>query len=149
MSFQKAERELCANASGALLYYLEQTQKSSLAHIQKIVPYKLEEYMVLDMATRRNLELTETIRDRSRKGSLLWVLDRTMTSMGARTLRRWLEQPLINIGDINERLEAVAELKDRFMVRTELRELLNRVYDIERLISRIVWGMLTAGISQR
>jgi DNA mismatch repair protein MutS len=136
----EAERELCANASGALLYYLEQTQKSSLAHIQKIVPYKLEEYMVLDMATRRNLELTETIRDRSRKGSLLWVLDRTMTSMGARTLRRWLEQPLINIGDINERLEAVAELKDRFMVRTELRELLNRVYDIERLISRIVLG---------
>ena len=96
--------------------------------------------MILDMAARRNLELTETMREKSRKGSLLWVLDRTMTSMGARMLRRWLEQPLINPGDINERLEAVSELKDKFMVRMELRELFRRVYDIERLISRIVLG---------
>ena len=135
-----ADAELCVNASGALLYYLEQTQKSSLGHIQQITPYKLEEYMILDMAARRNLELTETMREKSRKGSLLWVLDRTMTSMGARMLRRWLEQPLINPGDINERLEAVSELKDKFMVRMELRELFRRVYDIERLISRIVLG---------
>ncbi|HEY8349258.1 MAG TPA: DNA mismatch repair protein MutS [Clostridia bacterium] len=134
------EAELCVNASGALLYYLEQTQKSSLGHIQQITPYKLEEYMILDMTARRNLELTETMRERSRKGSLLWVLDRTMTSMGARALRRWVEQPLINIGDINERLEAVEELKDKFMVRMELRELFRKVYDIERLISRIVLG---------
>lgn len=134
------DAELCVNASGALLYYLEQTQKSSPGHIQQITPYKLEEYMILDMTARRNLELTETMREKSRKGSLLWVLDRTMTSMGARMLRRWVEQPLINIGDINERLDAVAELKDKFMVRMELRELFRRVYDIERLISRIVLG---------
>ena len=96
--------------------------------------------MILDMTARRNLELTETMRDRSRKGSLLWVLDRTMTSMGARTLRSWVEQPLIISGDINERLDAVEELRDKFMVRMELRELFRRIYDIERLISRIVLG---------
>lgn len=96
--------------------------------------------MILDMAARRNLELTETMREKARKGTLLWVLDRTMTSMGARTLRRWIEQPLINTDDINERLDATAELKDRYMVRMELRELFKRVYDIERLISRIVLG---------
>lgn len=133
-------RELCINASGALLYYLDQTQKVGLDHIQKIVPYKLEEYMMLDVSTRRNLELTETMREKARKGTLLWVLDRTMTSMGARTLRKWVEQPLVNIPDITERLEAVAELKDKFMVRMELRELLNRVHDIERLMGRVVLG---------
>ena len=95
--------------------------------------------MTLDASTRRNLELTETIRDKS-KGTLLWVLDKTVTSMGARTLRRWLEQPLVNTGDIEERLEAVAEFKDRFMVRMELRELLKRVYDIERLAGKVVIG---------
>lgn len=134
------EEELCVNASGALLHYLEQTQKSSLDHIQQITPYKIEGYMILDMTARRNLELTETMRDRSRKGSLLWVLDRTMTSMGARTLRSWIEQPLINPDDINERLDAVGELRDKFMVRMELRELFRRVYDMERLVSRIVLG---------
>ncbi len=132
--------ELCINASGALMSYLEQTQKVSLGHIQQIIPYTLEEYMIIDIATRRNLELTETMREKARKGTLLWVLDKTMTSMGARTLRRWVEQPLVNTGDINERLMAVAELKDRYMVRMELRELFKRVYDIERLISRIVLG---------
>jgi DNA mismatch repair protein MutS len=133
-------RELCINASGALLYYLEQTQKAGLEHIQKITPYKLEEYMMLDISTRRNLELTETMREKARKGTLLWVLDRTMTSMGARTIRRWVEQPLVNIGDIHERLEAVSEFKDKFMVRMELRELLKRVHDIERLMGKVVLG---------
>ena len=132
--------ELSLNASGALLYYLEQTQKASLEHIRHINPYKLEEYMMIDIATRRNLELTETMREKARKGTLLWVLDKTMTSMGARTLRRWVEQPLVSTGDINDRLEAVAELADKFMVRMELRELLKRVYDIERLISKVVIG---------
>jgi DNA mismatch repair protein MutS len=131
-------RELCINACGALLYYLEQTQKVGMDHIQKIVPYKLEEYMMLDVSTRRNLELTETMREKSRKGTLLWVLDRTMTSMGARMLRKWVEQPLVNIADIKERLEAVTEFKDKFMVRMEIRELLNRVHDIERLMGRVV-----------
>lgn len=132
--------ELCINACGALLYYLEQTQKAGLEHIQRITPYKLEEYMMLDISTRRNLELTETMREKARKGTLLWVLDRTMTSMGARALRRWVEQPLVNIGDIAERLEAVAEFKDRFMVRMELRELFKRVHDIERLMGKVVLG---------
>lgn len=132
--------EVCINACGALLYYLEQTQKIALLHIQKINLYRLEEYMMLDISTRRNLELTETMREKNRKGTLLWVIDRTMTSMGARLLHRWLEQPLINTGDVNERLEAVAELKDMFMVRMELRELFKRVYDVERLMGKIVLG---------
>ncbi len=132
--------ELSINACGALLYYLAQTQKASLEHIRQITPYKIEEYMILDIATRRNLELTETLREKARKGTLLWVLDKTMTSMGARTLRRWVEQPLVNTCDINQRLDAVAELTDKFMVRVELRELLKRVYDIERLISKVVLG---------
>ena len=132
--------ELCTNACGALLYYLEQTQKAGLEHIQSITPYKLEEYMILDISTRRNLELTETMREKARKGTLLWVLDKTMTSMGARTLRRYVEQPLVNVGDIGERLEAVAEFKDKFMVRMELRELFKRVHDIERLIGKVVLG---------
>lgn len=132
--------ELCTNACGALLYYLEQTQKVGLDHIQRITPYKLEEYMILDISTRRNLELTETMREKARKGTLLWVLDRTMTSMGARTLRRWVEQPLVVIGDIAQRHEAVAEYKDKFMVRMELRELFKRVYDIERLMGKVVLG---------
>jgi DNA mismatch repair protein MutS len=132
--------ELSINACGALLYYLEQTQKAGLEHIRQITPYKLEEYMMLDIATRRNLELTETMREKARKGTLLWVLDKTMTSMGARTLRRWVEQPLLNTCDINERLDAVEELTEKFMVRMELRELLKRVYDIERLISKVVLG---------
>lgn len=132
--------ELCLNACGALMAYLEQTEKAGLEHIQKITPYKIEEFMVLDLATRRNLELVETMREKNRKGTLLWVLDRTMTSMGARALRRWIEQPLVKTADIDERLEAVAEFKDKFMVRMELRELFKRVHDIERLIGKVVLG---------
>jgi DNA mismatch repair protein MutS len=134
------QAELSLNACGALFYYLEQTQKASLDNIRSINAYRVEEYMTLDASTRRNLELTETIRDKLKKGTLLWVLDRTVTSMGARTLRRWLEQPLVNTGDIEERLEAVAEFKNRFMVRMELRELFKRVYDIERLAGKVVIG---------
>ena len=132
--------ELCLNACGALLAYLEQTQKVGLEHIQKITPYKQEEFMILDLSTRRNLELTETMREKGRKGTLLWVLDKTMTSLGARGLRRWIEQPLVSTGDIAERLDAVAELKDRFMVRMELREIFKRIYDIERLMGKVVLG---------
>lgn len=132
--------ELCINACGALLHYLEETQKVGLDHIRNITPYKLEEFMMLDISTRRNLELTETMREKERKGTLLWVMDRTMTSMGARTLRKWLEQPLVNTADIQERLDAVEELKEKFMLRMELRELFKRVYDIERLVGKIVLG---------
>ncbi|HHW47439.1 MAG TPA: DNA mismatch repair protein MutS [Clostridiaceae bacterium] len=134
------EYELEINASGALLEYLEQTQKVNLNHIQNITSYKIEEFMIIDASTRRNLELTETMRERSRKGSLLWVLDRTVTSMGGRLIRKWIEQPLINVADINERLEAVREMKEKFMVRMEIRELLKRVYDIERLMGKVVIG---------
>ncbi|HHV59987.1 MAG TPA: DNA mismatch repair protein MutS [Clostridiaceae bacterium] len=134
------EYDMSINACGALLEYLKDTQKSNLRHIKSLQSYKIEEFMVLDFSTRRNLELTETIRTRSRKGSLLWVLDRTETSMGARMLRKWIEQPLINISDINERLRAVNEMKDKFMVRMEIRELLKKVYDIERLVSKLVLG---------
>ncbi|MCX8130663.1 MAG: DNA mismatch repair protein MutS [Clostridia bacterium] len=132
--------DLSINAAGALLEYLEQTQKVNLNHIQGISSYKIEEFMVLDISTRRNLELTETMREKSRKGTLLWVLDRTMTSMGGRTIRKWIEQPLINLSDINERLEAVNELKEKFMVRMEIRDLLKRVYDVERLMGKIILG---------
>ncbi|OPZ87424.1 MAG: DNA mismatch repair protein MutS [Firmicutes bacterium ADurb.Bin419] len=134
------EFEFYINASGALLEYLEQTQKVNLDHIQSFNKYRIEEYMVLDVATRRNLELTETMREKNRKGSLLWVLDRTMTSMGGRTLRKWIEQPLINIYDIKDRHLAVNEFKDKFMIRMEVRDLLKRVYDIERLMGKIVLG---------
>lgn len=134
------ESNLSLNSSGALLEYLEQTQKVNLNHIQKLDTYNIEQFMVLDISTRRNLELTETLREKSKKGTLLWVLDRTMTSMGGRMIRKWIEQPLINIADINERLYAVSELKEKFMVRMEIRELLKRVYDIERLMGKIILG---------
>ncbi len=134
------ENNPSVNASGALLEYIEQTQKVNLEHIKSYNSYKIEDFMVLDAATRRNLELTETMREKSKKGSLLWVLDKTMTSMGGRTVRKWIEQPLKNISDISERLEAVEELKNKFMVRMEVRELLKRVYDIERLMSKVILG---------
>lgn len=132
--------DLSVNASGALIEYLEQTQKVNLGHIQTINSYKIEEFMVLDVSTRRNLELSETMREKGRKGSLLWVLDRTITSMGGRAIRKWIEQPLINISDISERLDAVNEQKEKFMIRMEIRELLKRVYDIERLMSKVILG---------
>lgn len=131
---------LYINSLGALLEYLKQTQKVDLKHVKEINIYKIEDYMVIDVSTRRNLELTETIRDNSKKGSLLWVVDKTMTSMGGRTIRKWIEEPLININDINERLFSVNELKDKFMIRSEIRELLKRVYDIERLMGKFIIG---------
>ncbi len=134
------EGDPALNAAGALIEYLEQTQKVNLKHIRKINNYKVEEFLILDAVARRNLELTETLRERKRKGSLLWVLDRTVTSMGGRCMRKWIEQPLKTPSDINDRLDAVSELRDKFMVRMEIRELLKRVYDIERLIGKIVLG---------
>ncbi len=134
------EYDIAVNASGALLTYLESTQKVNLSHIQNFNLYALEEYMILDASSRRNLELTETMREKSKKGSLLWVMDKTMTSMGGRLLRKWIEQPLINHGDISLRLNAVEELKNKFMARVEARELLKRVYDIERLMGKVILG---------
>ena len=124
-------------AAGALLKYLMETQKTSIANLTRLVPYSIGKYMILDSSTRRNLELCETLREKNKKGSLLWVLDKTKTAMGARLLRKFVEQPLIETKEIRERLDAVEELKDNAITREELREYLNPVYDLERLISRI------------
>ncbi len=124
-------------AAGALLKYLYETQKNSLSHMSAIHPYVTGKFMVLDSSTRRNLELTETLREKSKRGSLLWVLDKTKTAMGARMMRSFLEQPLIEKAEISRRLDAVEELKEHMITREELREYLNAVYDLERLITRI------------
>ncbi len=136
--------ELAECASGALIAYLEETQKIDLKHIEKIETYKIEQYMMLDSASRRSLEITETMRDAKKKGSLLWVLDKTATAMGGRKLRHWIEQPLLDCDDIYLRLDSVSELKDSFMVRSELMELLRGVYDLERLTSKLVFGTINA-----
>ena len=126
-------------ASGALLKYLEETQKNSLSHMSRLTRYATGNYMVLDSATRRNLELVETLREKQKRGSLLWVLDKTKTAMGARTLRKYVEQPLIDKASIVKRLDAVAELKDNAICREEIREYLNPVYDLERLVGKITY----------
>lgn len=140
--FNKLELAQCA--SGALISYLEATQKVDLKHIEKIRIYKIEQYMMLDSASRRSLEITETMRDSKKKGSLLWVLDKTSTSMGGRKLRQWIEQPLLDVDEINLRLDAVSELNESFIVRSELMELLRGIYDIERLTSKLVFGTINA-----
>ncbi len=124
-------------SSGATLEYLYETQKSSLNHINHIRYYESSRYMLLDMATRRNLELLETMREKEKRGSLLWVLDSTKTAMGARKLRHFIEQPLTNQHHIELRLDAVSELFDDLMLREEVRELLTPVYDMERLMTKM------------
>ncbi|HWT75430.1 MAG TPA: DNA mismatch repair protein MutS [Mobilitalea sp.] len=124
-------------AAGCVMQFLMETQKSSLSHITKLTPYTYEKYMLLDSSTVRNLELTETIREKTKKGSLLWVLDKTKTAMGARLLRSYMEQPLIDYEMINHRLDAVSQLKDNMITREEIREYLNPIYDLERLMSKI------------
>ncbi len=123
--------------AGSLLLYLLDTQKTSLNHISRIVPYSIDRFMVLDSYTRRNLELVETLREKQKKGSLLGILDRTKTAMGARYLRSCIEQPLLDISLINKRLNAIEELNSNIISRDEVREYLNLVYDLERLIGRI------------
>lgn len=127
-------------SAGALLQYLLETQKNSLSNLTHITPYAAGRYMMLDSSTRRNLELCETLREKQKRGSLLWVLDKTKTAMGARTLRKYVEQPLIDKKEIENRLDAVAELKDQAISREEIREYLTPVYDLERLITRIAYG---------
>lgn len=124
-------------AAGALLQYLYDTQKTSLNHISHIYPYITSKYMLLDSSTRRNLELAETLREKQKRGSLLWVLDKTKTAMGGRMLRSYIEQPLIERTDIEKRLDAVEELTKDSVSRDEIREYLNPVYDLERLLSRV------------
>ena len=122
-------------ASGALFLYLKETQKSALSHMAGIRPYTAEKYMLIDSSSRRNLELVETLREKNKRGSLLWVLDKTKTAMGARTLRSYVESLPINGEEINQRLEALEELNQNPMLRDEIREYLNPIYDLERLIS--------------
>ena len=126
-------------ASGALLRYLYETQKNSLANMTSLQLYITGKYMIIDSSTRRNLELVETLREKQKRGSLLWVLDKTKTAMGARMLRSFVEQPLINKGEIEKRLDAVEAFNQNAMLREEIREYLNPVYDLERLISRVTY----------
>lgn len=123
-----------------LLSYLNETQKRSLTHLTSIRIYESMQYLTLDPFTRRNLELVETVRDRAKKGSLFWLLDKTVTAMGARALRRWIDKPLMNKRKIEERLEAVDKLYHQLIIREELREQLKGVYDLERLAGRIAFG---------
>lgn len=127
----------CVASCGALMQYLHETQMSSLSHINHIETYSVDSFMILDSATRRNLELTETLRDKQKRGSLLWVLDKTKTAMGARKLREFVEQPLLYKGAIEKRLDAIEAINKELIVREELREYLNTIYDLERLLTRI------------
>ncbi|GJM76544.1 hypothetical protein HMSSN036_87600 [Paenibacillus macerans] len=123
-----------------LVGYLSETQKRSLGQLTKIHAYEPEQFMILDPFTRRNLELVETVRERSKKGSLLWLLDRTETSMGSRLLRRWIDKPLLQRARIEERLEAVEHLHGGFILREDLRSSLHNIYDLERLVGKVAFG---------
>ena len=126
-------------AAGALLKYLYETQKNSLDHILEIHPYSIGKYMIIDSSSRRNLELVETLREKQKRGSLLWVLDKTKTAMGARLLRSCVEQPLIDKSEILKRQDFITNINKHAITREELREYLNPIYDLERLITRITY----------
>lgn len=138
-----ADKKYAVYAVGAMIAYLEHTQKMSLTYLNTINTYEVNQYMDLDVNTRRNLEITETMRDKAKKGSLLWVLDNTQTSMGARLLKQWVEKPLINPIEINKRMYSVKELTDNVMLRDEMAAVLSGTYDISRIISRISIGTVT------
>ena len=133
-----------ASAAGALMRYLSETQKNALEHMTSLRIYQGSETMLLDRNTRRNLELTESIRGRSRKGSLLWLLDKTSTAMGGRLLRSWIEQPLVDEAKINRRLDAVGEFAQEHVLTMTLAEELQGVYDIERLLSKVAYKSMNA-----
>ncbi len=134
------DKPAAAKAAGGLLAYLEETQKSNLGHITSLKTYSTEEYMTLDGATRRNLELVARLQDSSRQGSLLWVLDRTVTAMGGRMLRAWVEMPLLDLEKVERRLEAVADMKEKGLMRVELTGLLKSIHDLERILGRVACG---------
>ena len=134
------EKIFAITATNGLMEYLNQTQKIKLEHINTIKVYNITKYMSLDINARRNLELTERMKDKSKKGTLLWVLDKTSTSMGGRALRRWINEPLIDIKEINKRLNAVKEIKENMILKGDIIESLKKVYDIERLIGKISYG---------
>ena len=138
------DNELYIPAINGLLDYLNQTQKIKLEHINVIKVYSITKYMSLNCTARRNLELTEKMNDKSKKGTLLWVLDKTYTSMGGRLLRKWINEPLIDVTEINKRLNAVEELKDNLIFRGDIIDCLRRIYDIERLVGKIAYGNTNA-----
>ena len=138
------DKTLATCSINALIEYIEQTQMTTLEHINKITVYNISKYMSLDINARRNLEITEKMRDKSKKGTLLWVLDKTSTSMGGRALRRWLNDPLIDTLEINRRLDSVKELKDDVILRGDVVENLKKVYDIERLAGKMAYGNANA-----
>ena len=131
------EKRLSIASINALIEYIEQTQKTSLDHINKIVVYQLSRYMALDINARRNLEITEKMRDKSKKGTLLWVLDKTATSMGGRLLRRWLNDPLVDVLEINKRLNSVKELKDDIMLRGDIVESPKKVFKVGESVKHL------------
>ena len=139
-----SQHPACILAASSLLNYLKETQKNELSHLSHIHYYNINEFMLLDSSTRRNLELTETLREKKRKGSLLYVLDHTQTAMGARYLRKCVEQPLIHQEAINERLNATSELKEDVFLREELKDALKNIYDVERLVGKISYGTCNA-----
>ena len=139
---EKDDYAVCA--AGALLQYLLNTQKNGLTHVSAVKAYRRERFMIIDASSRRNLELTETMRERSKKGTLLWVLDKTRTAMGARLLRKWVEQPLLDAAEITARQNAVEEYKDNPLLRAELRVLLKSIADLERLAGKLVYGSANA-----
>ena len=138
------DKTLAVPPINALLAYIEQTQMTTLDHLNKITIYQISKYMSLDINARRNLEITEKMRDKSKKGTLLWVLDKTSTSMGGRMLRRWLNDPLIDTLEINNRLNAVKILKNDMILRGDITENLKKVYDIERLAGKMAYGNANA-----
>lgn len=139
-----SDRYLAVNAIGILLKYVEETQKIKPENLNKIVLYEVVKYMALDINSRRNLELTERLKDKSKKGTLLWVLDKTETSMGGRLIRRWINDPLVNVDDINARLNAVEEIKNDLLLSDRIVESLKSIYDIERLAGKISYGTVNA-----
>ncbi|MGI6703283.1 MAG: DNA mismatch repair protein MutS [Clostridia bacterium] len=139
-----SESPQCTRAVGALLHYLADTQKVDLKHINKLDIYHREQHMVLDSWTRRNLEMLETIRTKDKKGTLLWLLDRTQTAMGGRMLRKWVERPLVDCDRVQKRLDAVEELKNSLQLMDRIKECTVSMYDLERLLGRIVYGSANA-----
>jgi DNA mismatch repair protein MutS len=138
------DSEALVRSTGSIIIYLDEIQKVALNNINSIKNYSISSYMILDMNTRRNLELVETMRGKNRKGALISVMDKTSTSMGGRRLKAWIEKPLISPGEINERLDGVQELYNEFLLREEMKEYLKSIYDLERLGSRIALGNANA-----
>jgi len=138
------KRLFAVSAAGGLLWYLTETQKNDLNHISSVKYYTTADFMLLDVSTRRNLELTETMREKNRRGSLLSVLDDTKTAMGARLLRKWVEQPLLSVAEIQKRLDGVEELYSDLFMREEIKDILHSMYDFERIMGRVIYQSANA-----